>query len=161
MEYHYYDSIVRDLISEIRSRSTKEPVPSVSTQKISKFSSTGSIRLRSPIRNNSQTIKLTPNKDKMTFSLSLSASDTVYERKITSFVEFLYKINFSNCLYVDLSLSKPKTQYRVKIGSGNNGALIKSLIKRRFWLEIVSNGDCHFSWTQLTDPTAHDSQQSA
>jgi hypothetical protein len=37
---------------------------------------------------------------------------------------------------------------------------VKSLIKRRFWLEIVASGECHFSWSQLTDSSAHDSQES-
>lgn len=77
----------------------------------------------------------------MVFSLSLSGSDTVYERKITSFIEFLYKINFSNCIYMDLSLSLPKTTtYKVRVGLGNNGMLVKSLLKRRFWIEIVTHG---------------------
>ena len=77
---------------------------------------------------------MTQNKDKMIFSLSLSGTDAVYEKKITSYIEFLYKINFSNCLYVDLSLSQPKHSYRIKVGKGNNGALVKSLLRRRFWL---------------------------
>jgi hypothetical protein len=97
----------------------------------------------------------------MVFSLSLSGSDTVYERKITSFIEFLYKINFANCIYADLSLSQPKaTSYRVRVGPGNNGLLVKSLLKRRFWLEIVTHGDCNFTWTQLTDQSIHDFQAS-
>jgi hypothetical protein len=70
----------------------------------------------------------------MVFSLSLSGTDTVYERKITSYVEFLYKLNFANRMYVDLSLSKPKTVYRVRVGPGNNAMLVKSLLRRRFWL---------------------------
>lgn len=70
----------------------------------------------------------------MIFSLSLSGTDAIYERKITSFIEFLYKLNFANCIYVDLALSHPKFTYKIKIGKGNNGALVKSLLKRRFWL---------------------------
>ena len=83
---------------------------------------------------------MTQNKDKMIFSLSLSGTDAVYEKKITSYIEFLYKINFSNCLYADLSLSQPKLSYRIKVGKGNNGALVKSLLRRRFWLDIVTSG---------------------
>ena len=95
----------------------------------------------------------------MVFSLSLAGSDTVYERKITSFIEFLYKINFANCIYVDLSLSLPKsTTYKVKVGPGNNGMLVRSLLKRRFWLEVVAGGECAFSWTQLTEQAVHDGQ---
>lgn len=61
-------------------------------------------------------------------------ADTVYERKINSYVNFLYKINFSNCVYTDLSLSNPGKSYKVKVGRGNNSELIKMLLKRRFWL---------------------------
>ena len=104
---------------------------------------------------------MTPFKEKMVFSLSLTSTDQVYERKITSFVEFLYKLNFSNGLYVDLTLSQPKTTYRVKVGRGNNGSLVRSLLKRRFWLEVVNSGPCHFYWTQLTDSSLHESQDPA
>jgi hypothetical protein len=41
----------------------------------------------------------------MVFRLSELTSDGVYDRKIASFIEFLYKVNFSNGIYVDLSLS--------------------------------------------------------
>ena len=77
----------------------------------------------------------------MVFSMSNIASDSIYEKKITSFVEFLYKVNFSNSIYVDLSMSSQsdklfgnKTTYKVFVGRGNNSELVKSVIKRRFWL---------------------------
>lgn len=56
----------------------------------------------------------------MVFRMSEYIADTVYERKITSYVNFLYKVNFSNCIYSDLSLSNPGKSYKVKIGPGNN-----------------------------------------
>jgi hypothetical protein len=60
---------------------------------------------------------------------------------------------------MDLSLSLPKTTiYKVRVGLGNNGMLVKSLLKRRFWLEIVTHGECNFIWTQLTDQNIHDYQ---
>jgi len=73
----------------------------------------------------------------MIFGLS-NLTDTVYEKKINTFIEFLYKINFSNSIYVDLSLSSQpnklqKKTFKVFVGSGNNSQLIKSVIKRRFW----------------------------
>lgn len=77
----------------------------------------------------------------MVFSMSNIASDSIYEKKITSFVEFLYKVNFSNSIYVDLSMSSQsdklfgnKKTYKVFVGPGNNSELVKSVIKRRFWL---------------------------
>jgi hypothetical protein len=42
-------------------------------------------------------------------------------------------------------------RYRAWIGAGNNGMLIKELLKRRFWWQIVDerNIDINFVWTQL------------
>jgi hypothetical protein len=135
-DYEYYDMIVRDLISEIKGRSSRDFTLSPPPQQ--KFSnkhsdpSRGSPQKRKEVEYGS--IKVSNSREKMVFSLSLSGYDTVYERKITSYIEFLYKLNFSNKIYIDLSLSKPKTTYKVKIGPGNNGMLIRSLLKRRFWL---------------------------
>lgn len=81
-------------------------------------------------------IKIQPKKESMIFRMSDYIADTVYEKKITSYIKFLYKVNFSNCIYTDLSLSSPGKIYKVKVGPGNNSELIKMLIKRRFWLEI-------------------------
>lgn len=75
-------------------------------------------------------------------------------------MEFLYKLNFCNRMYVDLSLSQPKLTYKVKVGTGNNGLLVKSLLKRRFWLEITSGSDFSFSWTQQTNSEIHEQQAS-
>ena len=95
----------------------------------------------------------------MIFRMSDYISDTVYEKKITSYIKFLYKVNFSNCIYTDLTLNKPGKTYKVKIGPGNNSELIKMLIKRRFWLEIDStlkvgeskdDNKISFIWTQNT-----------
>lgn len=61
----------------------------------------------------------------------------------------MYKVNFSNSIYVDLSLSSQagrslnnnnnKRIYKVYVGKGNNSELVKSVIKRRFWLEVTTN----------------------
>lgn len=56
----------------------------------------------------------------MIFRMSDYIADTVYDKKITSYVKFLYKVNFSNCIYSDLSLSSPGKIYKVKVGLGNN-----------------------------------------
>ena len=45
------------------------------------------------------------------------------------------------------------------MGRGNNGSLVKSLLRRRFWLDIVTSGECHFYWTQLTDENSHENQE--
>ncbi len=94
--------------------------------------------------------------DKMIFGMSNVTSDTIYEKKITTLIEFLYKVNFSNSIYVDLSLTGNtnryiKKTYKVFVGPGNNSELIKSVVKRRFWLELATNkSDSNFIWTQDT-----------
>lgn len=75
----------------------------------------------------------------MAFSMSLD-SDGLYMKKLKSFLDFLFKINYSNNVYINLQLSEDTTnikKYKVFIGKGNNSLLIKSLLKRRFWLEVV------------------------
>ena len=83
-------------------------------------------------------------RDSMIFRLSQLTSDNVYDKKITTFIQFLYKVNFSNSIYVDLSLGRsnlhnPKPEFKVKIGSGNNSLLIKSVVNRRFWLHLTND----------------------
>jgi hypothetical protein len=73
-------------------------------------------------------------------------------------VEFLYKLNFANRMYVDLSLSRPKTNVRVRVGPGNNAMLVRSLLARRFWLEVTTGSDCSFEWTQQTNAELHQAQ---
>ena len=76
---------------------------------------------------------------------------------------FLYKVNFSNSIYVDLCLSNPGKSYKVKVGPGNNCTLIKSLIKRRFWLDVVpfnaESKEISFIWTQNTMDSFHKQQE--
>lgn len=115
--------------------------------------------------------------EKMVFSISDQTADKVYKKKIESYLEFLYKVNFSNCIYVDLRLSEeivgdgnnnststPPTRYKVFVGKGNNSLLIKSLIKRRFWLELVDSKNeegINFYWTQSKLKEVHAGQEEA
>lgn len=72
----------------------------------------------------------------MAFSMN-SDPDALYMKKLKSFLDFLFKINYSNKVYVSLQLSEDLAniyRYKVFIGRGNNSLLIKSLLKRRFWL---------------------------
>ena len=79
-----------------------------------------------------------PNQVKsMAFNLS-SDNDGQYWRKLKNFFDFLFKVNYSNNIYISLELNKPDenvnyTKYKVFIGKGNNSLLLKSLLKRRFW----------------------------
>lgn len=89
----------------------------------------------------------------MAFSLNQD-SDGLYMKKLKSFLDFIFKVNYSNNIYVSLQLSDDTInikKYKVYIGKGNNSLLIKSLLKRRFWLELVDNPDeqdINFYWTQ-------------
>ena len=72
----------------------------------------------------------------MAFS-SNTDSDALYMKKLKSFLDFIFKVNYSNKIYINLQLSEDTTnlrKYKVYIGKGNNSLLIKSLLKRRFWL---------------------------
>lgn len=42
-------------------------------------------------------------------------------------------------------------KYKAWIGNGNNGNLLKALIKRRFWWQIVEDKTwgVNFMWTQI------------
>ena len=80
----------------------------------------------------------------------------VYERRIRSYLDFLFKlqISYNFVSTLDLKLddlaSRPK-KLKAYVGPGNNGAMIKGLLKRRFWWTIVEERteDCHFVWTQI------------
>ena len=81
-------------------------------------------------------------------------SDTSYMKRLKGYLDFLFKMNYSNSIYVSLqfgedndkSLSKdsdyeilnqtnnPIFRYKVYVGPGNGCKLIKSLLKRRFWV---------------------------
>jgi hypothetical protein len=89
--------------------------------------------------NNRRTISISrasPTKN-MGFSLS-NDGDGQYGRKLKNFFDFLFKVNFSNNIYVSLQLNKPDetitpTKYKVYICRGNNSLLVRGLMKRRFW----------------------------
>ena len=68
--------------------------------------------------------------------------DSTYSKKLKSFLDFIFKINYSNGIYVDLSLSKPEDtviKHKMYIGRGNNSLLVKSIAKRRFWWQVTHN----------------------
>ena len=89
----------------------------------------------------------------MAFSMN-SDPDGLYMKKLKSFLDFIFKINYSNQIYISLQLAEDLSdmrKYKVYIGKGNNSLLIKSLLKRRFWMEIVDSIEeegINFYWTQ-------------
>ena len=71
------------------------------------------------------------------------------KEKILNYIDFLWKVNYSNAMYV--KPTSEETVYRAYIGPGNNSLMLKSILKRRFWWNIVEKPDsqCNFAWTQL------------
>jgi len=73
----------------------------------------------------------------------------VYERRIRSFVEFLWKNMWAHGIYMNLDL-KPKVEevkprkIKAYVCLGNNGAMVRGLIKRRFWWTLSEEitADC-------------------
>ena len=103
-------------------------VPHTATFQPRTFSSSSTRRKVSINRANSQKF--------MAFSMN-SDPDALYMKKLKSFLDFMFKVNYSNQIYVSLQLSEDTNnlkKYKAYIGKGNNSLLIKSLFKRRFWV---------------------------
>ena len=72
-----------------------------------------------------------------------------------SYRDYLQVINFSNNLFVNIPPEKNAYSYRCHVGKGNNQMLIKSLLKIRWWWNIVelknyeNIPNLNFLWTQL------------
>lgn len=86
-------------------------------------------------------------KDFFVFGLSERPQDSI--NKIEIYRDFLWKINFTNGLFVEPEAEIDR-YFKVFIGKGNNSMLVRGLMKRRFWWTIVDKPeDAHFSWSQL------------
>ena len=51
-----------------------------------------------------------------------------YQKKLKIFLDYLYKVNFSNGIYIDMSLLPIEAsirKYKIFVGKGNNQELIK------------------------------------
>lgn len=65
-------------------------------------------------------------------------NDGLYMRRLRNFMNFIFKVNFSNNIYIPLDLAKLEDlstiqKRKVYVGKGNNCLLVKSILKRRFW----------------------------
>ena len=91
--------------------------------------------------------------------------DSLYMKKLKSFLDFIFKINYSNQIYIPLQLSNGSIKkYKAYVGNGNNSLLVKSLLKRRFWIELAESIDeegINFYWTQNTVKKVHLKQKVA
>jgi hypothetical protein len=83
-----------------------------------------------------------PSTVKKFMKFTKNSSDEQYNKKIKGYLDFLFKINYSNSIYISLQLAAlddtantiQHQKYKVYVGAGNNSLLIKSLLKRRPWL---------------------------
>lgn len=70
--------------------------------------------------------------------------------KMDNYWDFLFRVNFTNGLYV---CSRDETEKPLKyyVGFGNNSALVKGIMRRRYWWQLVDKitDDTNFVWTQL------------
>lgn len=66
----------------------------------------------------------------------------IYDRRIKSFLEFIWKNMFAHSVYGSLDIradnlgTRPR-KLKAYVALGNNGAMVKGLIKRRFWWSLV------------------------
>lgn len=64
--------------------------------------------------------------------------------------EFLFVINLSNRVYRNLEFEEYPRPLKYWIGRGNNSALIRSILKKRFWfVETYNLEESNFVWTQI------------
>lgn len=59
-------------------------------------------------------------------------------QKYRNYVEFIQKVNFSNDCLVELPKSGFKP-YRAFIGKGNNGQIVRNMLKQRWWWQLVES----------------------
>ena len=83
-----------------------------------------------------------------------TSSKTNYElltkNKFEIYKDFLWKINFTNGIYVRIK-DEIEIPYKMFVGTGNNSMLIKGIARRRPWWQIVDkiSSDTNMVWTQL------------
>ncbi len=66
---------------------------------------------------------------------------------IMQYREFLLTVNLTNRILI---LPEEEVQYRAFICKGNNGLLVKSILKTRPWWSFRTSGEidsCHLVWT--------------
>lgn len=78
----------------------------------------------------------------------------VYEKRIKSYLQFLWKGMLAHNVYMNLDIASPQIsikRLKAYVGFGNNCNMIKGLVKRRFWWTVTEEmkEDCLFVWTQL------------
>lgn len=62
-----------------------------------------------------------------------ASGENIILEKINKYREFLFVLNYSNRLYRPLNIDTYAAPLKFYIGRGNNGNLIRSLMRKRFW----------------------------
>ncbi len=66
----------------------------------------------------------------------------IYARRIKSYLDFLWKNQLAHGVWLNLDLKYDEINNRYRkfkayIATGNNGAMVRGLLKRRFWWTLV------------------------
>jgi hypothetical protein len=90
--------------------------------------------------------------------------DIIYMKKLKLYLDFLFKVNFSNKIYISMQLKECEqiTKYKAYVGWGNNHQIIKYCLKNRFWIELVErmeDSDVCFYWTPWPIQGLHNKQK--
>lgn len=91
----------------------------------------------------------------------------VYELRIRSYTDFLFKLFYAHNIYINLDLKNEELavkgrRVRCYVGPGNNSAMVTGVLKRRYWWQFTEdiNESC-LIWTQLKCGNIFDKQKSS
>ncbi|CAD8142301.1 unnamed protein product [Paramecium pentaurelia] len=83
--------------------------------------------------------------------------DVVFQEKYASMRHYFNILNLSNCIFVQPTVNI----YKAYVGKGNNGMLVRQILKSRWWWSIQDEMEqCHFVWTQLKVNSIHENMKS-
>ncbi|CAD8150662.1 unnamed protein product [Paramecium octaurelia] len=83
--------------------------------------------------------------------------DVVFQEKYASMRHYFNILNLSNCIFVQPTVNI----YKAYVGKGNNGMLVRQILKSRWWWSIQDEMEaCHFVWTQLKVNSIHENMRS-
>lgn len=118
--------------------------------------SIASRRLSGQDKNNKTIIKIkTSTKFKSRSEKSHKINVSAYDIRLANYKEFIFTLYYCNSVYVDtifpVRLDASEAKVDVFVGSGNNSALVKRILKKRWWLHILEavTHSTMFIWTQI------------
>ena len=81
---------------------------------------------------------------------SLSEQQIQLEQKQKKYVELINVIRVSFNMNLYLQYNKQIQIYKVYVGKGNNGGLVKNCFRQRYWWHVTEdkNGDYNMFWSQ-------------